>query len=330
MTAFSRSFDLLDMSIRSGGDGRTVEMYAAVFNTPTTIRDQQGTYQEQISPDAFKRTVGIRGTNIGVFYNHAKTMYGTPSDMGSVPIGSPVEPPRADSRGLVTVTRYNNSPLADSVLEAIKAGDIKSQSFSGTFMRSTPEPARGRKYAPAADGSLTLVTRNEIALREYGPTPIPAYDEPMLIGVRSIGEDGVYPPTPRQIALSAGLEDVVETFGKFDQGDGPDGAHYMNPSPFAGRGMACSNCYFYDGPRACELVDGDIAPDAVCKFWIIPEALLSAPTTTPTPPDAGPGRNATPDPGPGAETDPRDSTPSSTTPSVTSLRWKAREKGVLK
>jgi HK97 family phage prohead protease len=61
----------------------------------------------------------------------------------------------------------------------------------------------------------------------------------------------------------------------FDQGTGAQGAHYMADNPFAAEGLACSNCAFYDGPRACEIVAGDIDPEAVCKFWIIPETLLT-------------------------------------------------------
>jgi hypothetical protein len=80
----------------------------------------------------------------------------------------------------------------------------------------------------------------------------------------------------RQKYLYDELEDIAETFGKFDAGTGADGAHYMtaDDNPFAGNGMACSNCAFYAGPRACEIVTGDIDPGGLCKFWIIPEALL--------------------------------------------------------
>lgn len=84
--------------------------------------------------------------------------------------------------------------------------------------------------------------------------------------------ESIYPVTPRQAALYDAVEGVAELFGKFDQGIGPDGAHYVAESPF--EGMVCSSCVFYEGARACEVVDGDIAPEAVCKLWIIPEALL--------------------------------------------------------
>lgn len=182
---FMRAFPLDDIVIRSGGDGRTVEAYAAVFDTPTQISDQWGRYLEQIGRAAFNKTVADRGTRFGVFYNHGKTLYGTPSDRGSVPIGTPVEAPRADGKGLVTVTRYNRTPLADEVLEAIRNGDITGQSFTGRVIASDVPTPRGG-FRPAKDGTLTLVTRTEIALSEYGPTPIPAYDVPMVSAIRSL------------------------------------------------------------------------------------------------------------------------------------------------
>jgi hypothetical protein len=48
MTEFVRAWALDDIRIRSGGDGRTVEAYAAVFDTPTEVHDQDGHYNEVI------------------------------------------------------------------------------------------------------------------------------------------------------------------------------------------------------------------------------------------------------------------------------------------
>ena len=91
----------------------------------------------------------------------------------------------------------------------------------------------------------------------------------------AISEDSPYTPTPLQVGMYHALESVVEKAGKFDQTTGNNGAHYVDPSPFAAEGMACANCYFFEGPRGCEIVDGDIAPGAVCKLWVIPEELLT-------------------------------------------------------
>jgi len=87
----------------------------------------------------------------------------------------------------------------------------------------------------------------------------------------------------RQTLMHQALEDVVDELGQFDQTIGDDGAHYMGPDKnvFAAQGMQCSNCVFFEGGRACELVQGDIDPAGLCKLWIIPETLLPADMTEP-------------------------------------------------
>lgn len=191
MDAFTRSFPLEDIHVRAGGDGRTVEAYAAVFDTPTEIHDQDGHYNEVIDRRAFERTLtqlapaGSRSNwRVGVFYNHGRTIWGTPSERGSMPIGTPVEV-KADSRGLLTVTRYNRTELADEVLENIREGAITGQSFTGGFVRSDPGRSPRGGWRADASGKLRTVRRQEIRLKEYGPTPFPAYPDAAVVGVRA-------------------------------------------------------------------------------------------------------------------------------------------------
>jgi HK97 family phage prohead protease len=173
-----RTFLLEDIAIRSGGDGRTVVAYAAVFGVPAEIHDQDGHYHETIGHGAFDKTLAEQAGRIQVFYNHGKTLYGTPSERFSMPLGTPEEM-TADGRGLLTVTRYNKTPLADEVLESIRNGDIKGQSFSGRFIPGKSQRSRGR------DGAPDTILRSEVALREYGPTPMPSYKEASIVGVRA-------------------------------------------------------------------------------------------------------------------------------------------------
>jgi len=184
----TRSFPLEDISV-SGGDGRTVTAYAAVFNVEAEIRDHEGHYNEVIDPLAFttqlQRSKVGNSWRVGVFYNHGLTLHGTPSERGSMPLGVPLEI-RSDNRGLLTVTRYNKTQQADEVLESINNGDITGQSFTGAIRRSDPTLTRGQRRAGGyrkQNGQLTTVRRMELGLDEYGPTPIPAY-EAEILGVR--------------------------------------------------------------------------------------------------------------------------------------------------
>jgi HK97 family phage prohead protease len=177
---YARSWALDDIVIRSGGDGRTVEAYAAVFDTPAEIIDEHGEYIEVIDRAAFNRAISHGINRVGVYYHHGKTLYGTPSDLGSVPIGRPTEI-SPDGRGLRTVTRFNKSQLAEAALEAIRNGDITGYSFRGRIIQPKPTGRLARNR----DGSLRTVVRTELGLTEYGPTPTPAYSGAGILAVRS-------------------------------------------------------------------------------------------------------------------------------------------------
>lgn len=182
---YDRSFPLEGIKILSRaeghGDGRTVEAYAAIFDTPQEIRDQHGHYNEDIHRTAFNRTLRGGAQKALCLYNHGMSVVdGRPDSLAQVPLGSPLEI-RADARGLLTVTRYNKSALADSVLEAIKNDDLRAQSFRGPVYKSNP--TRIPRAKPGEP--LPTVTRMELGLRDYGPTPAPAYDGASIIAVRS-------------------------------------------------------------------------------------------------------------------------------------------------
>lgn len=181
---YDRSFPLDDIQISRSGDGRTVEAYAAMFGTPYEVRDQHGHYLEIVDRAAFNRTLKGGGRNAMCLYNHGFTVHGTPSEMGSVPLGTPLEI-RADTRGLLTVTRYNKGPFADQVLEAIRNGDIRAQSFRGRIVRSDPS---GKVPRTRPGMTLPTVTRHELGLTDYGPTPMPVNQNAEIVAVRSMQE----------------------------------------------------------------------------------------------------------------------------------------------
>lgn len=80
--------------------------------------------------------------------------------------------------------------------------------------------------------------------------------------------------TPRSRAVYEALEFVTEQHGEFT----PAEAHYMtaDDNPFSGKGMVCSNCVFYEGGGGCEILQIQVEPLALCKFWVIDEALLKS------------------------------------------------------
>jgi hypothetical protein len=110
------------------------------------------------------------------------TIHGSPSDRYSMPVAV-CEGIRAESRGPITRSRYLDTPLGNEVLEMWRSGAVTAQSFTGAIIRSNPELRPGEKYRPR-NGQLPRVRRLELGLKEYGPTPFPAYQGAELVGVR--------------------------------------------------------------------------------------------------------------------------------------------------
>ncbi len=177
--AVERMAPLQDCTIRSDGSGRVVEAYAAVFNSRTEIYDVDGHYHEENDPTSFNRTIQHKGpSGFGVLFNHGRTVDGAPNPLATMPIGVPLEV-RADERGVWTATQYLENPLADDVLNAIKAKALRAQSFSGRFLRSMKTPARAR-------GQLPVIRRMETDMREYGPAVFAAYGDAAILGTRAM------------------------------------------------------------------------------------------------------------------------------------------------
>jgi phage head maturation protease len=188
--SYVRSFPLEDLSVRTTRDGRIVEAYLAVFDTPAEIHDQDGHYNEELDSVVFNRAIsdarpqGSR-TNwrVGVFYNHGMTIMGTPSDRHSMPVAVPMDI-KTDGHGVRATDKYHRSQFCDEIIEGLESGAIPGYSFSGHFRRSNPLIPRGG-FRPDRGGKLPTVRRMESTLREYGPTPFPAYADAAVLGLRS-------------------------------------------------------------------------------------------------------------------------------------------------
>lgn len=173
------------LEVARTGEGRTLVGYVAVFDSPTRINDVHGTYDETNARGAFNKSMADRGTRFLVTYNHGKTLYGTPAAEFSIPLGVP-QVVRADERGVYTETLIDKTPLGDAILEGARSGSIPGMSYTGGLIKSTPEKPRGGYGPDRKTGAVPLVTRMEIAMREFGPTPTPYFDAAQIIGVRSL------------------------------------------------------------------------------------------------------------------------------------------------
>ena len=107
-------------------------------------------------------------------------------------------------------------------------------------------------------------------------------DQPAPEAEEVRSEDEQMPETEPSGSLSQSNYDLYESVEQIAERNGPwpqegvDGAHYMKKSPFAGQGMKCENCVFWNEGGSCDVVAGQIERDAICKLWVIPEEKLTA------------------------------------------------------
>src|SRR5882757_10211025 len=95
---YERTWPLEGIEIKRGGDGRTVEAYAAIWDIPAEVHDQHGHYIEQIDRASFNRDLTRSRPQAGrdywlanCFYNHGADLMGQPNGLLSVPLGSPLD-----------------------------------------------------------------------------------------------------------------------------------------------------------------------------------------------------------------------------------------------
>jgi phage head maturation protease len=172
----SRWIAVDDMEIhRVNRKAREVTAYATFFSQPAEIHDKHGHYWEEINRAAFNRTISHGIGRVQVYYNHGYDLSGRPNLLGAVPVATPVDI-KPDGRGLLTISRYNDGEVADAILAAWEGGQIRGQSFNG---RVHQDRELGQREG------IPHIERMELGLKEYGPTPSPAYDGDGLVMIRS-------------------------------------------------------------------------------------------------------------------------------------------------
>ncbi len=159
----------VDFTSESSGDGRTLEGYAAVFDSPTRIRSWEGDFTETIRAGAFARSLKERLPVLQ--YDHGKD-----ARVGSVPIGA-IEDVREDKRGLYVRAKLFDNPVVEPVRQAIAGGAIRGMSFRFEV------PDGGDTWSRS--GSTEEREIRDADVHELGPVVFPAYDT-TSVTVRSL------------------------------------------------------------------------------------------------------------------------------------------------
>jgi HK97 family phage prohead protease len=173
-------------SEEEAGDGRTLEGYAAVFDTPTLIASWDGTFEEEISRGAFRKS--LRSKTPVLQFDH-----GRDARTGSIPIGK-MEDVHEDDKGLYVRARLFDNPVVEPIRQAIEGGAIDGMSFRFEVIRDEWRDKDGKKIKPDELSSLLWEAGDrgplkrsilEVTLHEAGPVVFPAYDA-TTVGVRSL------------------------------------------------------------------------------------------------------------------------------------------------
>jgi HK97 family phage prohead protease len=169
------------------GDGRTLEGYAAVFDTPARIQSWEGEFDEEIAQGAFRKT--IRARTPVLQFDH-----GRDARTGSVPIGA-IDELTEDEQGLfVRASLFDNDVVAP-IGQAIAGNAISGMSIRFQVSRERWSDRNGDKvkddelakllYSPGDRGPLKRSILEVDPLYELGPVVFPAYDS-TSVGVRSL------------------------------------------------------------------------------------------------------------------------------------------------
>lgn len=161
------------------GDGLTFEGYGAVFNSVTRIDSWEGTFDEQVAPGAFKKS--IREKTPRLQFDH-----GYHPLIGSIPIGR-ITDVHEDERGLFVQARLSDNWLVEPIRDAIAEGSVDGMSFRFSVVRDEWRDVAGKLlkldeveqmlWTGAGERGPLIRTLKEVKMPEVGPVVWPAYEE---------------------------------------------------------------------------------------------------------------------------------------------------------
>jgi uncharacterized protein len=151
--------------LRAGVGGQpAIVGYAAMFDSPTAIREGGGTFNEVIRPGAFDEYLRSGGDTLGLFNHNIDMLLGRRSS-GTLKLS-------VDSTGL----RYEITPpptqLGRDLTELIRRGDVKGSSFAFSITSA------GERWSILPGDPLPLREVINVAnLFDVSPVTSPAYPD---------------------------------------------------------------------------------------------------------------------------------------------------------
>ncbi len=159
----------VDFALERSGDGLTLSGYAAVFDSPTLIRDALGDFEETIARGAFAASLEAR-TPVLMFEHGRHPL------IGSMPLGI-IRDIGEDKTGLHIEARLSDNWLIQPVRDAVRDGSVTGMSFRF----SVPEAGEQWKARPGLPDQRTIRAAD---VTELGPVVFPAY-QPTTASIRS-------------------------------------------------------------------------------------------------------------------------------------------------
>lgn len=129
-----RTFTPPDISVRSGGDGRTIHGIAVPWDYPVRVDER---LNEEFAPGTFNHQIPVvRAGRVGFEREHVQ--------LGGTLIG-PVREIKNDAAGLYFEARASHTPAGDETLELVRDGALRDISVgfrerrNGQVMRNDPK-----------------------------------------------------------------------------------------------------------------------------------------------------------------------------------------------
>ncbi len=169
---------------QTGGDdkeSRTIQGYAAVFNTDNSELDQEGRgFTERLDPHCFDGVV--ERSDVCALYEHDYT----PGILARSTNGKGTLKLSTDGKGLLCQFDAPRTTLGDSILESVRRGDLRGMSFA--FNVKTDEWSRDDK------GDYTRTIKEVGQLFDVSLVAMPAYDK-TSVSLRAVDMKGEEPKT---------------------------------------------------------------------------------------------------------------------------------------